>query len=169
MDRVVAIAQEHEKGTIDHHKHDRQIAQLTGLTEGQVAAVSTAWIGPPFSGVSELIERVLERGFKTACLSNTNDRHWQQMNDLPEMALDRLHYRFASQEIGAVKPDATIYRHVETVTGIAPKAILYFDDHLPNIVAASNCGWKAHQVVPGQDPVAQMNQHLVAQSCIEPW
>lgn len=63
----------------------------------------------------------------------------------------------ASHEVGLGKPDAAIFRRYESEFGLAGQAILYFDDHLPNVQAARSVGWNAHQIDPEGDPVIQMS------------
>lgn len=153
---------EHECGRIDNDTFDRRMAEMAGLTAPQVAAVSDAWIGKPYCGVAALIDQVRDCGARTACLSNTNDRHWHIMSNDSDrrLPLDRLHFRFASHLIGAMKPSDKAYAHVEAVTKIAPHAIVYFDDDASNVDAAVRRGWQAVRLDPANDPVSQMKRHL---------
>ena len=163
FDRVLEIGRQYEIGSIDTHQFDQQVAHVIGLTPRQVEAIGAAWLRGPYPRVERLIEQLADHGIKTACLSNTNERHWQQMttpgnsNFLP---LDRLTYRFASHRIGRAKPDADIYRHVEQATDLVGEAILFFDDTLENVTAAHHRAWRARRIEPNGDPVAQMIRHL---------
>ena len=160
--KVNELCIEHECGRIDNDTFDRRTAELAGLTVKQVAAVSDAWIGKPYCGAAALIEQVLDCGAQTACLSNTNDRHWRIMSNDSDggLPLDRLHFRFASHLIGAMKPSDKAYAHVEAATKIAPQAIVYFDDDASNVDAAVRRGWQAVRIDPANDPVSQMKRHL---------
>lgn len=160
---VCELAEQHERGLFNSETFDSLTATLTGLTVEQVASVATAWLRKPFAGIEALIDRVDASGVKTACLSNTNDRHWLMMTGTGSagLPLDRLHYRFVSHEIGYTKPHPAIYLHVETMTGVDPAAIVFFDDHGPNIQAAADRGWRVMQVTSDANPVAQMTQHLL--------
>jgi len=45
-------------------------------------------------------------------------------------------FAFSSCYLGLRKPEPAIYEHVERATGLAPSALLFFDDAAPNIAAA---------------------------------
>ena len=103
---------------------------------------------------------------KTACLSNTNARHWELITDpanpsyLPVEALD---HPWGSQHLGLAKPDPAIYRKVEELAGVAPQHILFFDDIPENIDAAAACGWQAELVSRDTDnPIPAVTATLKA-------
>ncbi len=52
--------------------------------------------------------------------------------------------RYISGHMGVIKPDAVIYQRVEADCGIAPEALLFADDRIDNINAASARGWQTH-------------------------
>ena len=150
-------------GQLDMRSFVGQIAKRAELLPHQVMQASAAWLCGPFPGVGTLIESVVASEVQTACLSNTNDHHWQLMttngnsNFLP---LDRLDHRFASHLIGYAKPASGIYAHVEEATGISAESILFFDDIAANVEAAQKRGWLAYKIDQGSGPVVQMTQHL---------
>lgn len=159
------LACKHDVGAIDVHAFARAAAPILHISTDQFLAISHGYLRGVYPGGAALIEELRASGVATACLSNTNEQHWRLMNDPAEIAhfpLHRLDHRFASHLIGARKPDAPIYAHVEAKTGLAPAKILFFDDVAENIAAAAARGWNAHQVHPkSPDPVAQMRGVLV--------
>ncbi|MEM7295604.1 MAG: HAD-IA family hydrolase, partial [Pseudomonadota bacterium] len=52
--------------------------------------------------------------------------------------------RYISGHLKMVKPDAAIYKYVETDSGIAPGRLLFADDRADNIAAAEARGWQVH-------------------------
>ncbi len=48
-----------------------------------------------------------------------------------------------SARVGLMKPDLAIFRHHEEAFGLAPAAILFFDDNAANVDGARAAGWKA--------------------------
>ena len=70
------------------------------------------------------------------------------------------HEHFASHLIRAHKPEAAIYEYVERATGLAPSALLFFDDAAPNIAAAQSRGWNAQLIDVAVDPVTQITATL---------
>lgn len=150
-------------GQLDTRSFVAQIAKLTGLLPPQVMQASAGWLCGPYPGVGALIESVVASEVQTACLSNTNDHHWQLMttnDNFNFLPLDRFDHRFASHLIGYVKPASGIYVYVEEATGMSDESILFFDDIAVNVEAAQKRGWLAYKIDQGGDPVAQMTQHL---------
>jgi FMN phosphatase YigB (HAD superfamily) len=162
--RLGEINRQHESGRIDEAEFERQAAALTGLTPQQVAAAAAGWLRPVYPGAFDLVGRLAaaQPRVRSACLSNTNTRHWRMMNTPGphQLGLDRLTYRFVSFEIGHMKPSAEIFRHVERQAGFPPTSILFFDDNPDNVAAARAAGWHAQQIDPDRDPPAQVREHL---------
>ena len=74
-------------------------------------------------------------------LSNTNAVHWKWILERHGESLQVFDRLLASQELGAEKPHAAIYRKVEGLTGLPPEAHLMIDDIAENIEGACACGW----------------------------
>ena len=55
-----------------------------------------------------------------------------------------------SARVKLAKPDPAIYAHAEDVLGLIPGQTIFFDDHVPNVQAATNRGWQGvHVPEPG--------------------
>ncbi|SEN33443.1 2-haloacid dehalogenase [Loktanella fryxellensis] len=52
--------------------------------------------------------------------------------------------RYISGHMGVIKPDPEIYRRLEEGCGFAPGKLLFADDRIDNIRAASTRGWQTH-------------------------
>ena len=82
------------------------------------------------------------RGVPTYIFSNTND-----------LAVEHIRRNFPffknfdgyiySYEIGAMKPDAKIYRALEKLSGRRGAEIVYLDDRPENIAGGTARGWRA--------------------------
>jgi len=152
-----------EVGEIDGRGFAEACGRLLGLEYESMHRVLTCWLEGPYAGGGELLRRLAKRGVATACLSNTNDHHWQAMTHpagFGELDLGELRYQFASHMLGMSKPDAAIYEHVERETGVAPERIVFFDDLEVNCEAARRRGWAAEQILPIGNPVEQMVGYL---------
>jgi FMN phosphatase YigB (HAD superfamily) len=162
--RLGEINREHESGRIDEAAFERQAAALTGLTPQQIAAAAAGWLRPVYPGAFDLVGRLAaaQPRVRSACLSNTNTRHWRMMNTPGphQLGLERLTYRFVSFELGHMKPSAEIFRDVERLAGLPPASILFFDDNPDNVAAARACGWQAERIDPHRDPPGQVVEHL---------
>ena len=154
-----------EVGDLDLHGFAAAVAPYLGIAAEAVAAVSKVYLRGPYPGASELLDDLRAAGVATACLSNTNSTHWQQMTDPTSvnfMGFEKLTHAFASHLLRMRKPEERIYAHVERVSGAAPPSIVFFDDIEENVVAAAARGWRAHQIRIDADPIAQARQHLAA-------
>lgn len=136
---------------------DRMSRMLSGLySAAEVRAIHSAWILGEYEGIADVIDRIHEAGLETAALSNTNSDHWAQMNQYP--AFLRVRRRFASHEMGLLKPDPAIYREFERRSGRRGSEILFFDDLPDNIAAARALGWHAEVI----DPHSRTDLQIVA-------
>jgi putative hydrolase of the HAD superfamily len=156
---------EMETGRIDSAEFCRRAARVFGVEPNHIGSILDCYLLGPYPGVAELLGELSSNGFQTACLSNTQTEHWNQMFDGSHRAalpMHRLTHRFASHLLGLRKPDEAIYARVERDTGFAGSQIVFFDDMLENVEAAKRRGWHAYQILRERDePVAQMREHLV--------
>jgi len=163
---IAPIGHAYETGAIDDAEFDRRVAAALGLSVEHVAAAVDAWLKGPYPGARDLIRRLGRcGGMRSACLTNTNRRHWRAMTQPGphELGLHELTWRFTSFEASHMKPDAGIYAYAErfaAAEGIAPESILFFDDNPANIAAAISRGWRAEQIDPEADPPRQVLRHL---------
>jgi len=163
--RLLTLVVEHETGRLSDDGFFQGIAALVGLPAEQVARITDAYLIEPFEGIDPLLAELSAAGVRTACLSNTNARHWARMTATRgphALPLHRLDYRFASHLVGARKPEPGIYAHVEHATGTDPASIVFFDDAPENVDAALARGWRAHRIDHGPEinPVGQIRRHL---------
>lgn len=107
-----------------------------------------------YPGVARALGAIRSAGAATACLSNTNDRHWTALLELPAMGV--IEHPHASHILGFEKPDAAIFRAFETATGFAASDILFLDDIEEHCEAARACGWNAVRVDHERDTAAQI-------------
>ncbi|MEN6316762.1 MAG: HAD-IA family hydrolase [Clostridiaceae bacterium] len=94
-----------------------------------------------YNGVKELLEE-LGRKYKVACLSNTNEIHWDKMcrDDCIESIIP---VTFPSYKTGYMKPEKEAYIHAIRELNCEPGRILFFDDNRINVDAALESGMKA--------------------------
>lgn len=160
----------YQLGHLDCQSYFRLIADSSnGLYHpSEVEAVHRAWVFDAYPGVDELIDRLnTESQVHTACLSNTNHSHWQDLLRTEASkplvpAIHKLGTRLVSHELGAVKPDPEIYRLAEQRLGAEGREIVFFDDLAENVEAAKSRGWIAHRIDHSQDTAPQMTDHLRA-------
>jgi glucose-1-phosphatase len=137
--------------------------RLEGATGGvhsaaEIARIHEAWICGEYEGMVGLIAAIHAAGVQTACLSNTNETHWEMMSSdrATYPAFAALGGRYASCRLGLNKPEPAIYRALEEGCGVAGAGIVFFDDREENLAAARAAGWRAHRIDPRGDTVKQV-------------
>ncbi len=135
-----------ERGNCSPEEFARSFVQEWGLAlePGTFLKTFRTWIEPPFPGVESLLSD-LRQSFVLACLSNTNELHWNVMLDVHGFR-NCFDWLYASHLIGAVKPDPEIFAHVSRDMGCDPSEIVFFDDGMENVEGARRAGLRAHKV-----------------------
>lgn len=102
------------------------------------------WVRGLYPDALALIEGV--RGSATvACLSNTNDLHWQ--GPMRRFGLhDAFDRCFLSHQMGRLKPDPDVFEYVLSALDVEPRSVLFLDDNQINVDAARQAGIDAHVV-----------------------
>jgi len=140
----------------------------SGMSVAQVLAMFDAMMLGMYPRAAELLAAPHRTGIRTACLSNTNDRHWDAlMADPAYEAVRRVDYLFPSHLIHHAKPEAEAYRFVEKATRTVPQGILFFDDLEENVAAARQCGWTAEWIPPDLNPPGRVMEHLKRYGVLE--
>ena len=121
------------------------------LAEWQIAldpesfiALFRSWNRAPLDGAHALLARLRPR-FTLACLSNTNEVHWEDILDGHGLRPCFDHH-YASHLLRLAKPDPEIYSFVAADLGCAAAEVVFFDDSLANVEGARSVGMEAHQV-----------------------
>ncbi|MEY3021326.1 MAG: hypothetical protein RIS86_522 [Planctomycetota bacterium] len=158
-DALAAFAEEaarHHRGELDWEAWLGSAERALGgrIARDLIARAHDAVLVGEYPGVAQALASVRGAGATTACLSNTNDRHWQAMLEMP--AFEAIEHRHASHLLGLEKPGAGIYRAFEQATGVSGADILFLDDLEANCAAARDCGWNAVRVDHERDTAAQI-------------
>jgi glucose-1-phosphatase len=163
----------HQVGALTFDEYCSSMSAAVGgrYVPAQVRALHAAWLIEEYPGVLELVTDLRQTpGLRVACLSNTNDGHWDQMHESPGTfrAFSQLELRLASHVMRLAKPDLAIYRAAVTELGCQPGEVLFFDDLPENIAAARQAGWHAERIDPLGDTAAQMRGHLRTHGVLSP-
>lgn len=153
---------EHQADRIGLEPYLVQLQDFMGLVDRQDAYdVHMGILMEAMPGTDDLVRDLRTRGFRTACLSNTNGVHWDRLSSkdwYPHIAsLDLL---CASHILRLEKPDPKIFREFERIAKSSPGQITFFDDSEVNVKAAREAGWTAHWINPLKDTASQMRDHL---------
>lgn len=146
---------EYERGLCSRREFAAGMREEHGLSleEEEFLEMFLSWPRGLLPGASDLVGG-LESGVRPACLSNTNELHWNEQRDAD--VLQRLfELRFLSHELGLVKPDREIFEHVLSDLGLIGGEVLFLDDNQINVDGALRVGLDAH-VVKGVDAAREL-------------
>ncbi len=132
--------------------------------EGQlvrlVRADDESWTHPN-PDVLEWMRDLKAYGFKVGILTNMEAdyfRNWFSRFFAEHVALaDAL---VVSGVEGVTKPDAAIYRLMESRLGLAPQALVFMDDMPGNVAAAKSLGWNAFRFTASDAARAELKRIL---------
>ena len=142
-----------DKGQIEIEDFATRLQAAYGMG-GSLSDVIQAWeallIGL-IPGRLELIERLKNKGYQLALLSNTNEHHFHCYVDECRDLFDQLDYLFLSFEMGMRKPDAEIYETALKEAGWEAAETLFFDDSSKNIEGAKGIGLQTAHIQERDD------------------
>ena len=120
----------------------RLLVEEVGLTADYPAFVSamTSGFGQPIPGIDHVVDSLAGR-CRIALLSNTNAVHWRYATSHYAALLDKVRPHFVSFELGMMKPQPEIFRHVVAALGVEPKDCLLIDDNEANVQGACRAGF----------------------------
>lgn len=141
---------EYERGLCSREEFAAGMREEHGLTlqEEEFLELFLSWPRGLLPGALELVTGLPE-AVRPACLSNTNELHWNEQQDAPVLH-ELFELRFLSHELGLVKPDREIFEHVLEDLGCSGSEVLFLDDNRINVDGALAVGLDAH-VVKGVD------------------
>lgn len=119
--------------------------QEWGITIGPAAFLDAwnSWVKGWLPGAEALLDQ-LRPHFRLAALSNSNAAHWERLAALG--VLDAFEIALGSQQLGLRKPEPAIFEIAVARLGVAPGAVLFFDDSRANVDAARAAGLRAAHV-----------------------
>ena len=120
------------------------------------------WSAGPFAGSLELV-RSLHGTIRMGCVSNTNPVHWQQHLDRWGI-VEHFDWTFTSHEMGMMKPDPAVFRHVIRSIGTTPDRLLFLDDLDENVRSARSAGMRAERTRGLREVQDALRSHLSADS-----
>ncbi len=101
------------------------------------------WLQGAYDGAEDLLI-ALKDTYRLGALTNMNVVYWPRVVSETNLT-DYFEVIFASHEMGAVKPDPSIYKRVIELLDMDPRRILFIDDNKINVEAALNAGMSAYQ------------------------
>lgn len=151
----------HEVGELSDRGYLSALAAYLGLPSSDDALKAhLGFLHDPYPDTLELVQDIHNAGLRTACLSNTEEWHWQKMTSSLYPAVQALQIQTASHLLKARKPDPAIFLAVSKLAAVAVDRVVYFDDVQSNVDGALEAGWDAYLIDRFGDTAAQMRQIL---------
>jgi putative hydrolase of the HAD superfamily len=143
---------EFDRGTVAPGELVERIARRTGLTPSEVQAVIDAVPAElqPVPATVALLGRLRAAGAPLYYLSNMPAPYADHLEAEHEF-VGWFRAGVFSSRVQAVKPEPGIFALAAERFDARPEELLFFDDHLPNVLAARAAGWQA---LPFSDAVA---------------
>ncbi len=116
------------------------LREQAGLTLSR-EAFREAW-NDIFEPNPPMVEFVATLPRPRVLLSNTNEPHVAWIKSHFPDVFPCFDLQVLSNEVGLEKPEAEIYRYVESRLGGSPHELVFVDDLEPNVAAARACGWQ---------------------------
>lgn len=113
---------------------------------GLIRAYRERWpemLGGPIPGTVEILSTLHSRDRRLFALTNWSHETFPIARGLYDF-LNWFGYIAVSGELGLVKPDPAIFRHLIAACGIDPARTLFIDDSLANVQAAARLGFATH-------------------------
>ena len=133
-----------ETGHIDERQFYEAFCNETGTRPDRHALIEAASaIFALNSPVLPILIQLEASGHRLGILSNTNPSHWNYCTRHFGVLPDTFDTVVLSYEVGAMKPDPTIYRVAADRAEVAPESIFFVDDREENVVGARTFGFDA--------------------------
>jgi len=135
----------HETGRISAQEFARQVVREFDIQVSPEIFLDgfRRWIVGAFAETPALIRDVAAR-YTTGFVSNTSALHWSVIESLD--ILPYMHHRFASWQVGRIKPDREYFDFVLETMKLEPHEAVFLDDSNVNIAAAKALGIDAYCV-----------------------
>ncbi|WP_375387461.1 HAD family hydrolase [uncultured Amnibacterium sp.] len=133
-----------------------------GLSPSEFLADFARWSAGPYAGSLELL-RSLNGVVPMGCLSNTNRVQWQRHLDHWGL-VQHFEWTFTSHELGIMKPDPAMFRHVIRTIGTTPDRLLFLDDSEEHVQAARASGMQAEHTQGLPEVLKALRSHFAADS-----
>ena len=140
-----------DRGTVTFRQLHELLVHEVGLEADYETFVAASMSGyrPATNGVETILD-ALAGDYQLALLSNLNAVDWAYCKAHHRALLAKVEPHFVSFQLGMIKPEPEIYRHVANELGVSPSDCLLVDDGLANVEGARLTGWDAIHFTSGE-------------------
>jgi len=105
-----------------------------------------------------LVAQLRQAGYPMGILSNTCEIHWQYCVSRYHIVAECFAVHALSYRIGALKPEADIFRAAAELAGVRPEEIFFVDDLAEHVGGAKAVGFDAVQFTTAEALAAELRQ-----------
>ena len=133
-------------------------AALGSRPDYDALAAATADIFELNLPVLPLAAQLRQAGYPMGILSNTSEIHWEHCFSRYRIVADAFAVHALSYRLGAMKPDAAIFRAAAKLAGCRPEEIFFVDDLAEHVAGARAVGFDAVQFTSAEALSADLRQ-----------
>ena len=131
----------YEAGELDDCQFHEEFCRVTGTQPDRAAwLLAGSRIFTLNTSIVPVLGALSAAGYSIGILSNTCSAHWPYCQRYGVLRQGFKHYAL-SYQIGACKPERTVYRQAAEIAGVEPREIFYTDDLEANVIAACQAGF----------------------------
>jgi glucose-1-phosphatase len=141
-----ALMRDHETGRLSTRQfYDAFCAAIGSRPDFDRLIAAAAEIFELNLPVLPVVAQLRQAGYPMGILSNTCETHWEYCRRQYRIVSEGFGVYALSYEIGAAKPDATIFRAAAELAGYRPEEIFFVDDLPGHVAGAQAAGFDAVQ------------------------
>ena len=157
---------EYERGAINcgqfHHLFCAEAGCTAACDELDLAGSA---IFEPLPRIVPVLAALRRAGHSLGVFSNTSASHWRYVTGRFPFLREMFAVHALSYEIGAMKPDSSVYAAAEDLAGVEPEQIFFTDDRAENVAAAKGRGWQAELYTSPRQIAVALQQRGISVAC----
>lgn len=153
---------QYEAGRISRREFYEAFCEATGARPCDDAlATATCEIFELNLPMLPLVAQLNQAGYRMGILSNTCTTHWEYCLPRYPFLQELFGVHALSYRIGALKPEAAIFRAAAEMAGVRPEEIFYVDDLAEHVAGARAVGFDAVQFTTAAALAAELRRRGV--------
>ncbi|MCR4414403.1 MAG: HAD family phosphatase [Thermoguttaceae bacterium] len=138
--------------------HERFCAATGAAPDAEALRAAACDIFTLNVGLVPVVAGLYGAGYRLGILSNTCEAHWEHCRRRFRLLDELFGVHVLSYRVGAMKPDAAMFRAAAEAAGVEPHAIFFVDDIARHVAGARAAGFDAVPYTTTADLVAELRR-----------